>query len=467
VKIRYPLRALLGLFMLASPACFAEAPNVQRKMNVLFIVSDDLGNYLGTYGEPVKSPNLDALAARGVRFDRAYCQYPLCGPSRCSFMSGLRPDTIGVFKLNLPVRYKLKNVVTLPQVFRNNGYFSARVGKIYHLGIPDGVGTPGNDDPPSWDHTFDPKGAEFTTDGEDVDPNPKNGQSFRYVMGNGNGAEQADYQIADEAIRLLDANRDKPFFLAVGFIRPHVPEIAPRRFFDLYPIDQIALPPVAPEGAGDIPPIALKNSRYNNFGMNPQQCRESIRAYRAATSFMDAQAGRVLDELKKLGLDRNTVITFVGDHGYSLGQHRMWQKMALFEPVARVPFIIAAPSIKPGATRSIAEMIDLFPTITELCGLPTPREVQGKSLVPVLKDNSTVVKAAAYTQLNRARQKIAGRSVRSDRWRYTEWDGGKAGIELYDEQSDPQEMHNLAKDSKQAKTLASLKRLLHAQDQSP
>src|SRR5687767_12169610 len=287
--IRVHLRFLIVFF------CCAQPLHAATKPNVLFIVSDDLNNSLGCYGAPVKTPNLDKLAARGVRFDRAYCQYPLCGPSRASLMSGMRPDKIGVLTNGPTVRDKRPDVVTLPQLFRNNGYFAARVGKIYHLGIPGGVGTPGPDDPQSWDHTFNPSGAEFKTPGEEHDPTPKRGQGFRRVLGDGDGVEQADYQSADEAIRLLNQRKadEKPFFLAVGFIRPHVPVIAPRKYFEMHPLEKIALPKVLPNDRDDIPPAAFMDSKAN-WNMSDADCRESIRAYYACVSFMDAQAGRVL-----------------------------------------------------------------------------------------------------------------------------------------------------------------------------
>src|SRR5687768_14025855 len=306
-------------FLIALLGCAASL-HAAKKPNVLFIVSDDLNNSLGSYGAPVKTPNLDKLAARGVRFDRAYCQYPLCGPSRASLMSGMRPDKIGVLTNGPTVRDKRPDVVTLPQLFRNNGYFAARVGKIYHLGIPGGVGTPGPDDPQSWDHTFNPPGAEFKTPGEEHDPTPKRGQGFRRVLGDGEGVEQADYQAADEAIRLLNANKDKPFFLAVGFIRPHVPVIAPRKYFEMYPLEKIALPKVPANDRDDIPAAAFMDSK-RFWDMSEADSRESIRAYYACVSFMDAQAGRVLDELDRLGLRDNTIVVFVGDHGYALGEH--------------------------------------------------------------------------------------------------------------------------------------------------
>ena len=449
--------SLLCVFV--SGSAFAQT----TKPNVLFIMSDDLCNDLGCYGVPVKSPNIDKLAARGVKFDRAYCQYPLCGPSRCSLMSGLRPDTIGVVQNGLPVRHKLKDVVTLPQLFKNNGYFSARVGKIYHLGIPGQVGQPGPDDPPSWSYTFNPKGNEFPSkdDGDQIDPDPKDGQSFRYNMLNGDGREQHDYQAADEAIRLLNEHKAGPFFLAVGFIRPHVPEVAPKTFFDLYPLDQVKLPEVPPNDRDDIPAMAFSLPAVDR-GMTPQQCRESIRAYHATTSFMDAQVGRVLDELDRLDLRKNTIVVFLGDHGYSLGQHRAWQKMMLFERVCRVPMIIAVPGGKPLVTESLVESVDMYPTLAALAGLSPPKELQGKSLKPLLLDPSRQIDVhdAVFTQVQRGKRG-EGHSVRTDRWRYTVWTGpGGAGDELYDEKNDPEEITNLANDPKHADTVAQMKRLL-------
>lgn len=445
-------------FVFNSLACAQSAP-AGNKRNVLFLMADDLCASLGCYGAPVQSPNLDKLAKAGMKFDRAYCQYPLCGPTRCSLMSGLRPDTTGVLTNGLPVRHKLKDVVTLPQLFRKNGYTAMRVGKIYHLGIPNEVGQPGPDDPQSWDYTFNPKGHEYPAldDGDQGDHNPKDGQSFRFNILKGDGHEQHDYQAADEAIRLLREYKDKPFFLAVGFIRPHVPEIAPKAYFDEYPLDQIKLPNVPANDRDDIPAPAIANiQRY--AGMTDRQAMESIRAYRASTSFMDAQLGRVVDELRKLGLEKNTVITFAGDHGYLLGQHGAWQKTMVFEPVCRVPMIICAPGVEPGVSKSLVESLDLYPTVAGLCGLTGPKELEGKSMEPILKDPTATIKAAAYTQVQR--RNVEGRSVRTDRFRYTEWMGANGGAELYDEQNDPEEITNLAKDPKFADTVADMKKLL-------
>ncbi len=250
------LRAAAMVLLVALPASAQFDTPTHNQHNVLFLIADDLCASLGCYGaNEVQSPNIDKLAASGMRFDRAYCQFSLCGPTRCSFMTGLRPDTTGILANGIPVRKHLKDVVTLPQLFRNSGYYVARVGKIYHLNIPGDVGKSGPDDPESWDYTYNPPGAEFNTDGDFADPNSKDGQSFRYVMGKGDGHEQHDFQAADKAIQLLREHKDKPFFIACGFIRPHVPEIAPKTFFDLYPLDQLK-PPVVPDDDWDDIPAA-------------------------------------------------------------------------------------------------------------------------------------------------------------------------------------------------------------------
>jgi uncharacterized sulfatase len=356
----------------------------------------------------------------------------------------------------------LSNGPTVREHLREQGYFAARVGKIYHLGIPGQVGTPGPDDPESWTTTFNPKGAEFDTDGEEGWPDRKDGQGFRYVMGKSNGIEQHDYQAADEAIRILREKKDQPFFLALGFIRPHVPEIAPKTFFEQYPLDVVKLPVVPENDRDDIPPLAFTNAKQIDRGMTVQQCKESLRAYNACTSFMDAQVGRVIEELDKLGLAEKTVVTFIGDHGYALGQHHSWQKMMLFEPVARVPMMIVAPGVKPAVTRSIIESIDLYPTIAELCELKTAERMDGKSQAPVLRDPTASVKQAAYTQVRRGANG-QGYSVRTDRYRYTEWRSkGGTAAELYDEQADPEEFTNLANDPKHADTVKETKKLLSA-----
>jgi len=464
----------LTFWATALGAGLAPGASIQTRPNVLLLISDDLRADLGCYGAPVKSPNVDALAQRGVRIDHAYCQYPLCGPSRCSFLSGLRPDTNGVYSNGLTVRYKLKDVVTLPQHFRNQGYFSARCGKMYHLGIPEQVGQPGPDDPPSWDYTFNPKGNEYPSrdDGDEFDPDPKNGQSFRRNLLNGNGADQADWQIADEAIRLLNQHKDHPFFLGVGFIRPHVPEIAPRKFFEMYDRAEVHLPPRPANDRADKPEFAFRlgtGGAKVDMGMSQQDCLESIRAYHAATSFMDEQLGRVVAELDRLKLADKTIIVFMSDHGYLLGEHFAWQKKMLFEKTCRVPMIVIYPAMKARGqvADGLVELVDLFPTLVELAGLPPPPGLDGKSFVPLLEQPQRPFKQAAFSMITTDIRKKdqpphTGRSIRTDRWRYTEWDGGQNGAELYDEVNDPIEAKNLANDATAAATLANLREQLHA-----
>jgi uncharacterized sulfatase len=455
-------RALLvcsTLLALAAPVAVAVAA---APLNVLFIAADDQNTDLGCYGHPdVCSPRIDALAARGMKFERAYCQYALCNPSRSSLMTGLRPDTTGIDGNAVHFRKNVPDVITLPQLFRKNGYVATRVGKIYHYGVPAQIGTSGLDDPPSWDRVVNPRGRDKTE--ESKIPNFGEPGSLNHILAvladEGTDLEQTDGVGATEAIRLLEEYRDRPFFLAVGFYRPHLPFVAPRRYFDLYPLDRIALPNGPADDLADIPAPAL-TTRPANYGLDDRPCREAIRGYRAGTSFMDAQVGRVLDALDRLELREKTVVVFWGDHGFHLGEHGQWKKTTLFEEAARVPLIVSAPGMK-GRGRScprLVELVDLYPTLAELCGLTPPSHLEGRSFRPLLDDPERPWKAGAYTQLSAGKGK--GRSVRTERWRYSEWDEGRLGAELYDHDADPHEYRNLAADPSHADTVRTLKALL-------
>lgn len=455
----------LGLACSLVVAAFADSKPVAPKYNVLFIACDDLNTSLGCYGHPqARTPNLDRLAARGVRFERAYCQYALCNPSRSSLLGGVRPDTSGIYENSTPIRKVFPDIVTLPQLFKNHGIYVARVGKMYHYGVPGQIGTSGLDDAPSWTEVINPIGRDRTDEADVINFTPDRGigASLAWMQAKGTDEEQTDGRVAAETIRLMETHKGKPFFIAAGFYRPHVPAIATQMYFDLYPLDQIKLP-VEPTGhVTNIPPVAL-TARPANYGLEESKLRQFKRAYLASVSFVDAQVGKVLDALDRLGLADKTIVVFWGDHGWCLGEHGQWQKTLLFEESTRVPLIIALPDRKKGeVSPRPVELLDLYPTLADLCGLEAPKTVEGKSLRPLLKDPQAKWTKPAITQQMRREggATIMGYSVRTERFRYTEWDGGKAGVELYDHDHDPHEWNNLVKDPKAPQLIADLKRLL-------
>jgi uncharacterized sulfatase len=405
-----------------------------------------MNNNLGCYGHPVvKSPNIDRLAARGVRFDRAYCQFPLCSPSRSSLMTGLRSDTIEIYDLQKHFRTAHADAVTLPQLFKNNGYFAARVGKIYHYGNPGQIGTAGLDDPPSWDVAINPRGRDKDEEDKLTNHTPSRGlgSSLSFMEAEGTDEEQTDGKVAAEVVRLLEENKDKPFFIAAGFYRPHCPFIAPKKYFDMYPISSVRMPKHSPDERRLIPPPAYGSTApWPWFGVTERQAAEAVRAYWAAITFVDAQVGKLLDALDRLKLTDNTIVVFWSDHGYHIGEHGLWMKMSLFENSARVPLIIAAPGRAAGkASPRVVELLDLYPTLAELAGLEPPKDLEGASLRPLLDEPTTPWNRPAFTQVKRGQ--VTGYSVRDERYRYTEWNGGQRGAELYDYEQDPGELENL------------------------
>ena len=465
--MKAPLLTLAAVLVLLGSAHAAEPA---RKLNVLFIAVDDMNNDLGCYGQPqVESPNIDRLAASGVKFDRAYCQFPLCSPSRSSMLTGLRPDTTRVFDLQYHFRQGMPDVVTLPQLFKGNGYYTARVGKMYHYGNPGQIGTSGLDDPASWQEVYNPAGRDKTALELDVIRyTGKRGGSLGAAMAylndkEGVDEEHTDGKVAAQAIELLEKHRDEPFFLGVGFYRPHCPWITPGGYFEKYSLDAIHLPDIAPDYVNTVPAPALASTRtWPYLGLTPDQARECKLAYYASISFVDAQIGRVLDALDRLGLRDNTIVVFWSDHGYHLGEHGLWFKQSCFEESARVPMIIAPPAAKGAGQTSprIVESIDLYPTLADLAGLEPPRGLEGVSLRPLLDNPAAPWTRPAFTQVQRSG--FPGHSVRTERWRYTEWDFGVKGAELYDHESDPQELHNLAADPQHAHNVAEMKALLKA-----
>lgn len=446
-----------------------------QKPNILLIVSDDLNTRIGPYMEiDQHTPHLDRLANEGVRFTRAYCQYPICGPSRASFMSGLYPETNGVLKNNdQPGSYKketpaLASHPSLAGFFRENGYFTARVSKIFHMGVPGGIerGEPGGDEPDSWDYAYNIMATETLGPGKLELLSPKNthfGGSFtRMIIPDELEETQADFMATTQAIAILEnragtvpehgtnkqrMKKNAPFFLAVGFVRPHVPLIAPENCFALYPEAEVVLPQV--RIGENVPEEALRKQNDKVFGMNELQKRQTISSYMASVRFMDQQVGRLLDALDRLKLRDETIVIFLSDHGYNLGEHDCWAKTSLWEGSVRAPMIISVPAFANNYGSScniITELIDLYPTLVELCGFNgrEPAILQGKSLAGFISGkNMDAVDAYAYTVSYQGNDA----TLRTDRWRYTRWGENidEQNEELYDHLNDPEEFENLVK----------------------
>jgi uncharacterized sulfatase len=441
---------LLLFVCLTTPGWAADKPNI------LFIAIDDLAPALRCYGNLIaKTPHIDRLAASGVRFDRAYNQLPLCNPTRASVMTGLRPDTIKVYDLDRHFRDEVPEAVTLSQTFMRNGWWAGRVGKIYHYNVPASIGTDGFDDPPSWQETVNPKGRDKADEALifNAEPHRKISAALSWLAADGADEEQTDGMIATEAIKMMQAKRGQPFFLGVGFFRPHTPYVAPRKYFEMYPLKDMRLP-YAPKGdRDDIPTAAFAhNCPVPHYGLDELTLRKALQAYYATISFVDAQVGRLMAALDRLGLVDNTIVVLWSDHGYHLGEHNgIWQKRTLFEQASRTPLIIRAPGARGNGTACtrIVEFVDIYPTLTDLAGLKPPKGLEGRSLRPLLDNPLAKWDGHAITQVLRpADQRLAkpvmGRSIRTGRWRYTDWAEGNSGVELYDHASDPMEFNNLA-----------------------
>ncbi|MCA6075591.1 sulfatase [Fulvivirga sedimenti] len=445
-----------------------------QQPNILLIVSDDLNTKIGPYMDVSDhTPNLDRLAKQGVKFTRAYSQYPVCGPSRSSFMSGLYPETNGVLGNGFQLgSYKaatpeLKDHPSLAEFFRKMGYYTARVSKIFHMGVPGGIerGETGGDIPESWDYAHNVMGPETMSPGKLELLSPKNnhyGSNFaRMILPDELETGQTDYVATTQAIAILEnrtgkipdgaTNRvkfkaDKPFFLAVGLVRPHVPLIAPENCFAQYPAESMELPEVS--GLENVPDQALRLRNEHVWGMSEEQQRKTISAYLASVRFMDQQVGRLLDALDRSGARENTIVIFISDHGFNLGEHDCWSKTSLWEESIRVPMIISAPAYKQSngsLADQVVELIDLYPTLAELCGLQDslPPILQGKSLVPMLAGRQAEERYA-YTVSYGGRDG----ALTGVRWKYTRWENEAGGTheELYDHENDPEELLNLAGD---------------------
>ncbi len=427
--------------------------------NVLLLVSDDLkASVLGCYENRVcQTPNLDRLASQGMVFERAYCQGTSCRPSRISFMRSRHLDSKGV---------------TLGEHFISHGVYSARVGKIFHMRVPGDIipGTNGDDVPACWTERFNTQGQEahtpgdyaclnlniFTTELEGRESTRMKNRMFVSVSYDGDGADQPDFRAAEQTIALLRDRGEKPFFIATGFVRPHYPNVAPKQYFDLYPHDEMKLPETPEGDLDDIPKAGWPGLRSENSGIAkwPENIQRMWAAYYATVTFMDEQVGKILDELERLGLRDSTAIVFTSDHGYHLGEHTFWQKSNLHEESVRVPLIISAPGLQAGRSGSIVELVDIFPTICELTGMPIPDSVEGKSLMPILTNPEAEVRDAARSFVR------GGRSLRGKKWAYMRYAKGEE--ELYDMEHDPGQFTNLARNPEKAPILQTLREKLAA-----
>ena len=439
---------------------------LDKKLNVLFIIADDLNCDLGIYGNNmVKTPNIDRLAQRGIVFENAHNQYPLCGPSRASFMTGMYTNQTKITENNMNLRNSVPDVTTLGQRFRQQGYQSVRIGKIFHYDNPSAIGTSGNDDIYSWDQTVNPYGRDKIEEHKINTLIPRRyGGTLSWLAADGDDDEQTDGIGANEAIKKLDdfSKSNTPFFLAVGFFRPHTPFFAPKKYFDLYKRDAIEIPESSSEYLKTLPVPAAKSIRAKKSQLNLEKnlAQEIKEAYYATISFVDAQVGKVLDHLEASGLDENTIVVFTSDHGYHMGEHGHWQKQTLFENATRIPLIISMPHTenKAGmAKRSMSpvELIDLYPTLMELTNIETPRHVVGKSLQAVMHNENALVRGSALTRWRN------GYSIKTRRYRLTRWgQNGTLGYELYDHKTDKKELLNLAANQAYKTVMDSLKQVL-------
>jgi arylsulfatase A-like enzyme len=473
------------------------AEDAKPRMNVLFIAVDDLRPELGCYGfRQIKSPNIDALASQGLQFNRAYCQFALCNPSRSSLLTGRRPETIQIYDLETFVRTHAPDVVTLPQLFKNNGYEARSVGKIFHV-------TNGNHEDniswsaKPWQNARNDKPA--TKNNTPVDANGKavvvkdrtkpgrrkvsdepfepRADMLPYESPDVADNKLLDGQIAEKAISVMDEVKDKPFFLAVGFHKPHMPWIAPKKYWNMYSDDDIKLAEYQQLPAGAPAFASNEAGEFRSYKGIPKEGpipdakqREAIHSYYACISYTDAQIGKVLAELDRLGLRKNTVVILWGDHGYQLGEHGTWNKRTNWEVAARVPLMISVPGHvhTGGKTNALVELVDMYPTLAELCHLDPPAGLEGKSFVSLIKNPNAAWKAAAFTTYYKPLPGMGtgfGRAMRTDRYRFVEWSGPKSKkvvYELYDEQVDPLEKTNIADRPANAKLVAKLAAQLHA-----
>ena len=446
---RYTVIAFTTALLLTPLAALhaAEAAKPKGKPNVLLIMVDDLRDFGGAFTrEVVKTPNLDRLRERGTTFERAYVQYPVCNPSRSSMMAGLRAEQTGIVGNDIPLRQKMPDVITLPQLCKEAGWQSHAFGKLFHLG--------GGRDAGARQRWMDVSRSWHTAQAFEATKTGRKLLEGRNVTGGvlpwcqwgaaeGTDDDQPDGQIAAATVAMIEKLGATPWFIGCGFMKPHDPFVAPKKYFDLYPPESLKVW----ADPADISPVRREAVGGGAYGeafakFTEQEWRELFRAYLAGTSFMDAQLGRVLHALDAHKLWDRTIVIFVGDNGYHTGERRWWNKNTLFERSCRAPLVIAVPGMKGGQTsRSLVEFIDIYPTVADFCGLKMPHTAAGASLRPVLADPAASIKDASFTLVTRGPE-LHGQSVRTARWRCTLWSDGQA--ELFDHDTDPEELHNVA-----------------------
>ena len=456
----------LLLFVLVFGCKKSNTIDKNQKLNVLFIIADDLNCDLGSYGHPqVISPNIDRLAKNGTLFGNVHNQYPLCGPSRASFLTGMYTDQTQMTNNNVLLRTTVPDVITMGQRFRQQGYRSVRIGKIYHFDNPSSIGTSSADDIYTWDQTINPYGRDKIEEYKINTLIPRQyGGTLSWLAADGTDEEQTDGIGATEAIEQLESfsKTGQNFFLAVGMYRPHTPFVAPKKYFDMYDRNSIEIPY---SGSNDeylktIPKIAASSIRWKkdqiklNLKSNKELAQEIKEAYFATTTFVDAQIGRILKKLKQTGLDKNTIVVFTSDHGYHLGEHGHWQKQTLFDNSTRVPLIFSGPGIESNVRieNSPVELIDIYPTLMDLTGIESPDHVVGKSLKPVFENNNFKTRNSALTRWRN------GYSIKTENFRLTKWgENGELGYELYDHRNDKEELKNLVSNTSYSSLLDSMK----------